>query len=560
MNNEPGDDVMSEDESSEKELEEAEKDPDSKQPDSAENEQEEIENQNSSGSGLAQESDLIEESENIESESKALESNPLGASEEMGDGEGKGQASNEKQKVSKENKSNSSEAKPIAPAKTLAEMEKKMKTWLQSLDESSDTPEETTPNGESIINADEADVTEDVVMDTNNSKSKLDEVEKSDKRKVVNENIEEESKPDYDMDVDLPVTKETEDQVEENQPELSISVEKKLATDFMETPEASENIQSLQRQFSDSEFMEEDIDMIVDEQPEELDLISDEEARETWRKFSHLTEGLSFTLCEQLRLILEPTLTTKYKGDYRTGKRLNMRKIIPYIASHYKKDKIWLRRTKPSKRTYQIMMSIDDSKSMKDSGCTDIAIQSLVLITKSLQLLEAGDLSVVGFGETSNVIHAFGTQLNETAGISIIKNLTFNQNKTRVKEMLHHAFNVLETARQNSRSKDVWQLQLILSDGICDDHKSVTSLVTLAAEKRIMTVFIVLDTRKERDSIAKMATVSYATGKDGESILKMEKYMDTFPFEYYIILRDITGLPQVLAETLRQYFSFVNKD
>jgi hypothetical protein len=42
------------------------------------------------------------------------------------------------------------------------------------------------------------------------------------------------------------------------------------------------------------------------------------------------------------------------KGDYRTGKRLNMKKIIPYIASQFKKDKIWLRRSKPAKREYQV--------------------------------------------------------------------------------------------------------------------------------------------------------------------------------------------------------------
>ncbi len=47
-------------------------------------------------------------------------------------------------------------------------------------------------------------------------------------------------------------------------------------------------------------------------------------------------------------------LATKLMGDYRTGKRINMRKVIPYIASQFKKDKIWLRRTKPSKRNYQV--------------------------------------------------------------------------------------------------------------------------------------------------------------------------------------------------------------
>lgn len=44
-----------------------------------------------------------------------------------------------------------------------------------------------------------------------------------------------------------------------------------------------------------------------------------------------------------------------------------MRKVIPYIASQFRKDKIWLRRTKPSKRQYQICLAIDDSSSMIDN-------------------------------------------------------------------------------------------------------------------------------------------------------------------------------------------------
>ncbi len=49
------------------------------------------------------------------------------------------------------------------------------------------------------------------------------------------------------------------------------------------------------------------------------------------------------------------------QGDYRTGKRLNMRKVIPYIASQFRKDRIWLRRTKPAQRNYQIVLAVDDS-------------------------------------------------------------------------------------------------------------------------------------------------------------------------------------------------------
>ena len=54
------------------------------------------------------------------------------------------------------------------------------------------------------------------------------------------------------------------------------------------------------------------------------------------------------------RLILEPTKADKLQGDLMTGKRLNMRKVIPYNASQFKKDKIWLRRVKPNKRQFQV--------------------------------------------------------------------------------------------------------------------------------------------------------------------------------------------------------------
>ena len=67
-----------------------------------------------------------------------------------------------------------------------------------------------------------------------------------------------------------------------------------------------------------------------------------------------MLSGLAGELTEQLRLILEPTKATRLAGEYRSGKRLAMRKVIAYIASHFRKDKIWLRRTRPDQRTYQV--------------------------------------------------------------------------------------------------------------------------------------------------------------------------------------------------------------
>merc|ERR1719166_149410 len=119
---------------------------------------------------------------------------------------------------------------------------------------------------------------------------------------------------------------------------------------------------------------------------------------------------LSHQLCEQLRLILEPTKASKLQGDFRTGKRLNMRKIIPYIASQFKKDKIWLRRVKPNKREFQIAVALDDSSSMADNKSRTLALQALTTISSALSLLEAGQLGVIRFGAKAEIVHGLDQQ------------------------------------------------------------------------------------------------------------------------------------------------------
>lgn len=57
---------------------------------------------------------------------------------------------------------------------------------------------------------------------------------------------------------------------------------------------------------------------------------------------------VSKILEEQLKSVLEPMDNAEYRGDFKTGKKLNLKKIIPFIASNYRKDRIWFRRTEPS--------------------------------------------------------------------------------------------------------------------------------------------------------------------------------------------------------------------
>lgn len=107
-------------------------------------------------------------------------------------------------------------------------------------------------------------------------------------------------------------------------------------------------------------------------------------ATNAWKEFVNQTTDLSNRFTEQLRLLMEPTKASKLTGDFKTGKRINMRKVIPFIASNYRKDKIWLRRSKPSQREYQIMLVIDDSESMKQNHTDQVTFKTLAMISNSL--------------------------------------------------------------------------------------------------------------------------------------------------------------------------------
>jgi midasin len=305
----------------------------------------------------------------------------------------------------------------------------------------------------------------------------------------------------------------------------------------------------------------------------------DSQAEHMWRLYESMTHDLAYALCEQLRLILEPTLATRLKGDFRTGKRLNMKKIIPYIASDYTKDKIWLRRTKPSQREYQVLIAIDDSRSMAESHSIHLAYQTLALISKALSRLEAGDIAIAKFGGTVDILHGFDQgPFTDQAGTQLVNAFTFKQKATNVLSLVDASLQVLESARErrsmsSASAADLWQLEIIISDGICQDHDKLRTLLRKAEEQKVMIVFIVLDSlhsnlaprssSSSKDANAgSILTMTKAEFKnvDGKMEMQLYKYLDSFPFEYYVVLRNVEALPEVLAGTLKQFFERISEE
>ncbi|KAF2150048.1 P-loop containing nucleoside triphosphate hydrolase protein [Myriangium duriaei CBS 260.36] len=290
------------------------------------------------------------------------------------------------------------------------------------------------------------------------------------------------------------------------------------------------------------------------------------EAQTIWSHHESRTRTLSLQLQEQLRLILSPTQSSKLRGDFRTGKRLNIKRIIPYIASNYKRDKIWLRRSVPSKRQYQIMLAVDDSRSMAEASVDGLAFDTLALVSKALVMLETGDLAVVGFGKDVVTPVGFGDALGGDAGAKIVQQLRFDQTGTDVKGLLARAQGMFEDAalRRSGPQDQVWQLMLVVGDGVFEDAEGVRRAERQLREMGVMVVFVVVDAFGQssaeggkKQSITELQVATFSKGPDGNTRLETRKYLETFPFRYYLIVRDVAELPGVLASALRQWFAEV---
>ena len=264
-----------------------------------------------------------------------------------------------------------------------------------------------------------------------------------------------------------------------------------------------------------------------------------------------------------LKIILTPNLQSKLVGNYKTGKRLNMKKIISFIASNYRQDKIWLRRTLPYNRDYYITISIDNSLSMKQNNIGYYALQSMLILVKSLQKVGIDNLSLFGITDDCVELYDYNTEksmINNDKIKKIINYFKFNfESKNSfdfsMKNFLIKNIQKIESNTLNDRNKLKYNINFIISDGRFNKN-NVKGLTAIAKEKGILYVFIIIDRYKfeDKNSILNTMTVKY----DEKGEIEIEKYLADFPFQYYTVVQDIEDLPEVLKGILIKWIESVS--
>ena len=77
----------------------------------------------------------------------------------------------------------------------------------------------------------------------------------------------------------------------------------------------------------------------------------------------------------------------------------------------------------------QVVIAVDDSKSMRENKCGIFAMEAVTLVSKALGRLEVGEVSVVGFGGagSTKALHPLNRPFTDSDGPRILSQLHFDQ-------------------------------------------------------------------------------------------------------------------------------------
>ena len=272
---------------------------------------------------------------------------------------------------------------------------------------------------------------------------------------------------------------------------------------------------------------------------------------------------LATDLCEKLASVLEPTKRGRLEGYFKTGKRISMRKVLAWIASDYRKDKLWLRRSRPSHRDYRVVICLDNTASMRNNNVGELSLVCVSAISQALALLEVGKVGIMSFGTFVREISPLVEDSCSSSYPQLATTFRFNEESSHsFSEAFPAVVHKCAEAFESSPSSDADTasssgLALIITDGRFDKDKCRPYVQQLISQGHVP-VLIVIDANKE-ESILSVTSVHFEEDADAGGNKKRKIVRTPFlsqvdcPFPFYAVIQDPNQLPSTLADILRQW-------
>lgn len=233
---------------------------------------------------------------------------------------------------------------------------------------------------------------------------------------------------------------------------------------------------------------------------------------------AQLIEQLYGMLDNELHKDIKP----KYRGDYITGPKLNLRKAMSVEETG--DTDIWLRRVKPTKRSFTFTLVLDESGSMRGGKSTKStnALLGAVLVEEVLSRLGI-DFSILGYSDDPTTHKRFEQRFEYMDKNLLISEMigAFDRGRGNVETtVLKQAIEQIDST--NGETKTI----IFFTDGqLCTDcsAEEFRQLLTLAEKRHIYVIGI-------------------GIGEDATSV------KDWFRPAVYV--QDVKDLPKVLSKVL----------
>ncbi|GAW82891.1 dynein-related AAA-type ATPase [Plasmodium gonderi] len=293
---------------------------------------------------------------------------------------------------------------------------------------------------------------------------------------------------------------------------------------------------------------------------------------EIYDQINNETEIMSSHLCEQLKIILEPTVRNKYEGDYKSGKKLNIKKLVNYFASDFRNNKIWKRRTKLNKRDYNIVIAIDNTKSMKINNLQKMTLNAIFLVAKAFEKLQVGRIGICSFGEneeginSNNIVCSMTNSLNKQDFLKILNHFQFNHdtqnsfdnamlNALKICSYILKDAHNNSTAQKSALKNSINHLMLIISDGRFN-KSTVKAEIYKCIRNNFIPVLMIIDTQLSNNKAQSIFNLKQTYYKNNK--LHIVPYLHDFPIPYYVVVSDINDIPTLICDVIRQWFQTLN--
>ena len=83
----------------------------------------------------------------------------------------------------------------------------------------------------------------------------------------------------------------------------------------------------------------------------------------------------------------------------------------------------------PCASPHQVVLALDDSRSMAENRCGALALEALTCIARAMSRLEVGELGVLSFGTSGEkgvrILHPLGAPFTDAAGPGLVSSFTF---------------------------------------------------------------------------------------------------------------------------------------